>query len=174
MILNVEFYHFLRKNAAALLEVNLQVYVQVVEACCRYKAEIVVADERETGRRAILNYGHTFGHALEVSGGYAGLNHGEAVAVGMGMAADLAVMLALAPASLPQQQDKLLASLKLPTRLPAALATSIQQLYAYMHHDKKSQNGRIRVVLPRAIGEVMVVDAPESAQVEAAIRGRCD
>jgi 3-dehydroquinate synthase len=145
----------------------------LVARCCALKAAVVAADETETtGRREILNYGHTFGHALEVLGGYTALNHGEAVAVGMGMAADLAVCLGLASAELVRRQDALLESLGLPRRSGLPGLTPERVLEA-MFRDKKVRSGALRLVLPGAIGTGATVPCTDTALLLRVIGGRC-
>ena len=131
------------------------------------------ADEREeSGRRAILNYGHTFGHAIEVLSGYTAFNHGEAVAVGMAMAADLAVALGRLSAEHAAEQESLLAALQLPVRVSDPRVKPDLMLDA-MRRDKKSLRGKLRLVLPLELGRAEVVGDLDEALVRQAIGGRC-
>jgi 3-dehydroquinate synthase len=173
VILDAELFSRLEDCTAGLLDYDLELYEEVVTQCCHLKAIIVGEDEREqSGRRAVLNYGHTFGHALEALGGYTALSHGEGVAIGMGMAADLAVTLGLAPAELPARQDALLSALGLATRYTVSSLAPAQVLQM-MYRDKKVESGKLRLVLPRRIGEVeLVADVDEEAVLKA-IGGRC-
>jgi 3-dehydroquinate synthase len=173
VILDPELFELLECNAKVLQDANCSIYEKIVARCCELKAAIVREDETEQGCRAILNYGHTFGHALETLGGFSALNHGEGIAIGMGMAADLAVALNLAPADLPQRQDDLLRRLALPTSctIPNIKSTDV---LALMYHDKKVQQGSLRLVLPRAIGQVNIVACDQRAALLAAIGGRLE
>ncbi|MGH6783546.1 MAG: 3-dehydroquinate synthase family protein, partial [Sphingomicrobium sp.] len=121
--------------------------------CCRLKADVVEADERElTDRRAILNYGHTFAHAIEaVSREF---RHGEAVAIGMVAASRLAERLGRVPADVTERQVRLLERFGLRTAAPGL---NTNGLLDAMRHDKKAQAGRIRFVLPARIGAVELV-----------------
>ena len=126
---------------------------------CTAKAAIVAADEREAGRRALLNLGHTFGHALEAAAGFGpGLLHGEAVAIGMAMAFALAAHLGLCPAGDARRATAHLAAMGLPVHPTGrALPTpDADLLLAHMARDKKVVDGRIALVLPRAIGDVFL------------------
>ena len=118
------------------------------------KAAVVSEDEREeTGRRTILNYGHTIGHGLEAAAGYAGLLHGEAVAVGMSGAARIAVRLGMLAPAVAERQDALLARFGLPLRAPGVDA---QKALAAMALDKKAQGGAVRWVLLEGIGRTVI------------------
>lgn len=168
-----DFYDTLASQAEGLLRVVPEACETVVQRCCELKTEVVVEDEREGGRRAILNYGHTFGHALETRGGYAAYRHGEAVAVGMGIAADLSVALGLAPKELPRRQDELLVAFGLPTRwsLPDTEADDLIEL---MRSDKKSAGRSLRFVLSGGMGRTVVREVEEEGLVAEAIEGRHD
>jgi len=124
----------------------------------------VAADEREEGDRALLNFGHTFGHALEAETGFSSrLLHGEAVAVGMVLAFDFAVRLGLSPCEESDRVRRHFTATGLPTRLAdAGLAgVSADRLLAHMGKDKKVRDGKITLILPRSIGDAFVMkDAP--------------
>jgi len=127
-----------------------------VRRCCEIKAEVVAADERETtGHRAILNYGHTLGHALEAVTRYRRYKHGEAVAVGMTQAARIAVRMGRLEPAAAAAQEALLTRFGLPTALPPRIDRAA--LLEAMTLDKKVQAGRIRLVLPDRIGHVALV-----------------
>ncbi len=127
----------------------------LVRRAVAVKVEVVNIDEREQAERMLLNYGHTVGHALEQVLGYGELLHGEAVAVGMHVEAQLAQALQLCDATLVAQQEAVLHRYSLPTRVPAGV--TVAQLIEVMHRDKKVQAGQIRWVLPRRIGHAEVV-----------------
>jgi 3-dehydroquinate synthase len=141
----------------------------VIARCCRLKADVVEADEREeTGRRSVLNYGHTFAHALEAVAGYGVLLHGEAVSIGMMCAARLAQRLKMIDAEFVRRQRVLLMALSLPVTLPEV---DPDKLLSAMGHDKKIEHGRLRFVLPTRLGEVQLVGEIDFADVRAALRG---
>ncbi|MGE5508002.1 MAG: 3-dehydroquinate synthase [Chitinophagales bacterium] len=135
-----------------------------VQAAIAVKAQVVGDDERESGRRVILNFGHTAAHAVEKAAGFGRVRHGEAVAYGMMVAARLAVRLGVAAPQVEQRLDQVLARLELPRRreeLPASVAPA--DLLGLLGRDKKVRGGRVRWVLPRTIGEATVTsEVPES------------
>jgi 3-dehydroquinate synthase len=164
---HAELFSWLESNAAPLVERDHEAIVHAVTASCRSKAAVVGADERETsGRRAILNYGHTFAHAIEATAGYGTFLHGEAVAIGMQMAAELAVRRGRADRSLLKRQQALLEQLQLPTRWPQA---DPDQMLQSMLQDKKSQHGQLRLILPTSIGRVELVGGVATEEIRAAI-----
>ncbi len=128
---------------------------EVIARCCRNKAAIVAADEQERGQRALLNLGHTFGHALEALGQYERFKHGEAVAIGMVCALRLAEARGKISAAERQRAVELLQLYELPTAIPADLAGAA--IYELMLGDKKVQAGRLRLVLPKRFGLCEVV-----------------
>jgi 3-dehydroquinate synthase len=147
--------HFLESQVEEILTVDPAVMERVVEANCRIKAEVVAADERERGLRAILNFGHTVGHALEASLGFGGWLHGECVAVGMVAATGIAMREGiLKEPELLARLERLLERLGLPTRFPPGLMP--QGLDELLMRDKKVEGGRIHWVLPVRAGEVTV------------------
>jgi 3-dehydroquinate synthase len=158
MILDVDFFAWLERNAAALLARQPDAVEHAVERSAALKAEVVSRDEREiTGARAALNYGHTFAHAYEAAAGYGTLLHGEAVSIGMTRAARLAAALGRLPEAAVDRQDSLLASVRLPVAPPPGLRDP-DALMEIMGRDKKTLDGRLRFVLPDAIGHVDLVD----------------
>jgi len=169
VILDAEFFERLERDAAALVAKKHDVLREVIARCCRLKADVVEADEREeTGRRSVLNYGHTFAHAIEAVAGYGELLHGEAVSIGMTCAARLAQKLGRVDAGFVQRQERLLAALKLPAELPSLDG---EKLLAAMAHDKKVADGKLRFVLPTRLGDVELVDEIGLPDVRAALRG---
>ncbi len=159
-IFDAGFLDWLDANADALLARDDAVLAEAIMRSCRFKADVVACDPREHGDRALLNFGHTFGHAIETEQGYAGtngngLNHGEAVAVGMVLAARMSAALGLAPSSDAERLQALLHRLDLPTALPAGLAPD--QLLARMRLDKKADAGGIRLVLWDGAGRARLV-----------------
>jgi len=171
MILDAALFERLEADAAALAERREDLLASVIAQCCRLKADIVRQDERETtGLRAVLNYGHTFGHALETLSGYGELLHGEAVSIGMVCAARLAVRLGRIEASLAQRQRDLLAALGLPVDVPVGLSKlDADRFLEVMQRDKKAERGRLRFVLPDALGHVELVEDVAVADVRAVL-----
>jgi 3-dehydroquinate synthase len=149
------FFTWLEQHADALLERDAQALAQAIAACCWQKAGIVSRDETEQGERALLNFGHTFGHALETATGYGALLHGEAIAIGMLQAARLSTQLRLASAADADRLQALLARCGLPTSIPPG--TEPQRLLDLMRLDKKNVSGRLRLILWRGIGQAEVV-----------------
>lgn len=175
MIGDAGLFAFLGTNAAAIQALAPTVVEEMVRRCAGQKATVVGRDEREvTGLRATLNYGHTFGHALEVLGGYSLYNHGEAVAIGMSLAADLAVALHLASPDLPQQQDALLRAFGLPTRFAGSAALTPEAILAAMQHDKKVAGGKLRFIVTPEIGRAETVTVADRELLLAVIGGRRD
>ena len=150
------FFAWLEGQCAALQRRAPDALAEAVRQSCAIKAEVVRRDEREQGLRAILNYGHTFAHALETRSGYSQLLHGEAVAIGMALAADCARRHELLGADAVERINALLHTLGLPTRMPAGL--DAEALLKVMGMDKKVLDGRLRLVLPERIGTVRVTD----------------
>ena len=161
VILDRELFARLEKNPAGLLDKSAfqQRYTEIITRCCELKGMIVSEDEKENGRRAILNYGHTFGHAVELLSNYS-LPHGQAVSIGMAAAGELAVMLGVWQRTDLERQNRLLAALGLPIKVPAKYRTC--DLVAAMRRDKKNQNGITKVVLSPEIGSALLpVDSDE-------------
>jgi len=144
------FFEWLERNAAALNAKQPDIVEQAIARSCRLKAEIVARDETEQGDRALLNFGHTFGHALEVLLDYGSLVHGEAVAIGMALAADYSAQLGLASQADAERIKGLLRIFGLPTELPPALSAA--QIVEKMRLDKKALHGELRLVLWHGIG----------------------
>jgi 3-dehydroquinate synthase len=143
---------FLERERDAVLAGEPERLAEIVLRSCRIKADVVRQDEREGGLRAILNYGHTAGHAVEALAGYAGLLHGECVAIGMDAAARLAVRRGMLARGGAERQQRLLEAYGLPVRLPAGQEPGA--ILAAMRWDKKTIGDEIRFVLARRIGEV--------------------
>jgi len=152
VILDPELFESLELNSEALLNHHEEITERTVERCCRLKARVVEADEKETGLRAVLNYGHTIGHAIEAVAGYGIYLHGEAISIGMSAAGWLSCRrVQLAPAEA-GRIDRLLSRFGLPIRLARELDEN--ELLAAMSRDKKSRGGALRFVLARRIGQV--------------------
>lgn len=153
------FFTWLETQAIAALAGGSDALTQMVAHCVKMKAAIVGRDEREGGERALLNLGHTFGHALEAATGYSDrLLHGEAVAVGMVLAFRLSAKLGLAPAADAVRVEQHLKAVSLPTRLADIPGSrpDAKTLLAHMIHDKKTKDGRLTFVLVRGLGRAFV------------------
>ena len=168
VILDAEFFEYLENNVAAVNERREDVLAQVIARCCRLKADVVEKDEREeTGLRAVLNFGHTFGHAFETLSGYGKLPHGEAVGIGMVCAARLAARLGRVDDAFTVRLRELLQSLGVTVEVPRLNA---QKILDAMMHDKKVQHGRLSFVLPTCMGHVELVDDVPAADIRAALK----
>lgn len=172
VIMDAVFFDQLQSYGTDLLNVTDELYEQLVAHCCELKAEVVEEDEKEMARRAILNYGHTFGHAVEALGGFGHFNHGEAIAIGMGMAADLAESLGRIPHDATVRQDALLQVCGLPIRADGAFRWSPTEVLEQMKRDKKTRHGSLRVVLPARLGHVDVIEYNDREHLLKAIGGR--
>ena len=139
----------------------------ILTRSCQTKAHVVSQDEKEAGLRAILNYGHTIGHAVESLTGYRLVNHGEAVAIGMVAAGQLAIALGLWPQEAADRQQRVIQAAGLPTQLPAQLANpdAVEQILAALQSDKKVLSGKVRFVLPTQIGSVIVTDQVDAETI---------
>ncbi len=167
VILDADFFGWLETHVGALQQRDPEAIQYVTAQSCRLKASVVEQDEREeSGLRMILNYGHTFAHAFEAYAGYGTWLHGEAVAAGMICASRLAHRLGLLPADLIDRQIRLLQAFHLPT---APNPWPSDDLLALMRRDKKNRAGRLRFVLPKRLGEVIVVDSVDEADVVAVL-----
>ena len=151
IILDGEFFSWLEENMDALLCLDEATLAYCIRRCCELKAEVVAADERETGLRALLNLGHTFGHAIEAEMGYGNWLHGEAVAAGMVMAAHTSERLGQFAVEDTQRIIALLKRAGLPVTGPQEM--SAEAYLPHMMRDKKVLAGEMRLVLPLAIGK---------------------
>ena len=160
-IVDAPFLDWLCGHAGALLEREDAALAEAIARSCAHKAAIVERDPFEHGERALLNFGHTFGHAIETGQAYDGLNHGEAVAVGMVLAARLAARLGLAPETDADALQRVLERFGLPVGLPRGLDPAA--LVAHMRLDKKALAGGLRFVLWDGTGRARVIpDVPEA------------
>ena len=155
-----EFLDWLETNADALVSAEPAALVYAIEASCACKARVVEEDETEQGRRAILNLGHTFGHAIEGFMQYKQWLHGEAVAVGMVMAASMSVRCGYLQQSDVERVSNLLSRMNLPVRPPVAMTP--EDFMQYMAVDKKNVGGSLRLVLLHAMGEAVITDRFDS------------
>jgi len=154
LIRDAAFFDWLEQNIELLKARDKQALAYAIERSCALKAEIVAADERESGQRALLNLGHTFGHAIETGTGYGNWLHGEAVATGMLMAADLSARHGWLSPDAVKRTEKLLQQSNLPTRAPDEMDTA--RFLELMAVDKKVVDGGLRLVLLKAIGDAVL------------------
>jgi len=158
-IVDADFFAWIEDNLEALIARDADALAAAIRRSCELKAGIVAEDERESGRRALLNFGHTFGHAIEHCQGYGEWLHGEAVAAGMVMAAQLSA----SDAALARRIARLLERAGLPSRPPAIAAND---LLAAMSLDKKVQGKQLRFVLLRSLGDAFVTSDYDTARLE--------
>jgi 3-dehydroquinate synthase len=161
VIMDLPLFEFLENSVDAINERDPESLSRVIAWCCRCKSSVVEADETETsGQREILNYGHTFGHAIEAVFGYGDYLHGEAIAIGMTCAARLAASNGLADKALLERQTRLFEAFGLSTKAPAE---RLDELVNAMKHDKKTVAGKLNLILPTQLGNVQRVPAPDDA-----------
>jgi len=149
-IRDIDFIGWLEDNTTALLQRRADILETAVARAAAHKIEVVEADERETGQRALLNFGHTFGHAIETATGYGRYRHGEAVAIGMHLAALLSARLGMISGQEARRLSDLLDGLGLPTTPPHDI--NPDTLLGHMRLDKKNRAGRIRLIVLEALG----------------------
>ena len=167
VILDEAFFTYLESHVEDLNQRNDVVFRQVIAKCCQLKADVVQADERETtGLRAVLNYGHTFGHALEAVTQYGQFLHGEAISIGMLCASRLAALLGMIEPQLTQRQFALLEGLGLPTAMPDV---DLDRILEAMSRDKKVEYGKLRFILPTKLGHVKLVADVDDSMVRKAM-----
>lgn len=171
---DADFFAWLEQHGEALLAGDKALRIEAVARCCAHKARIVMADEREEGERALLNLGHTFGHALEAETGYsARLLHGEGVAVGMALAFKLSAALGLCEAGLPARVVAHLRRCGMPATIgdvDGAAGFAAETLLAHMGQDKKVRAGKLVFILAAAIGRAVIRDDVPTDAVLALLR----
>jgi 3-dehydroquinate synthase len=163
LIADPAFLNWIEEHLDALLCQDTQALSHAVRRCCEIKAAVVAQDERESGLRAILNFGHTFGHAIEAGLGFGKWLHGEAVACGMLMAADLSARLKLIDTELVSRLCRLLLRAGLPVQGPPM---STEHYLALMQHDKKTVSSSIRYVLLKSVGQATVRTVEDAMVVQ--------
>lgn len=169
LIADEPFYRWLQESMPKLLAREEAALAEAVERSCAAKAAVVAADERESGVRAILNLGHTFGHAIETHQGYGEWLHGEAVAAGMVMALRLSVQRGWVAAQEVAVLEQLLSSAQLPIAPPPAMG--VADFVELMSRDKKVVDGRLRLILLRAVGESAIVDDVTESELSTLLAG---
>jgi 3-dehydroquinate synthase len=153
MIADAEFFRYLESHVRELQAQDPATLEYVIQRCCEIKVEVVQRDEHDEGLRGILNFGHTFGHAIEAATGYRTYRHGEAIAIGMVLACDLAVALNMFAPDQGERLRRLFEQFGLPHTLGRADLSRVMRL---LPHDKKSQGGRPKFILPTEIGQVVM------------------
>jgi 3-dehydroquinate synthase len=164
LIRDPAFFSWLEANMSALRARDKDALAYAIERSCQNKAEVVAADEREAGQRALLNLGHTFGHAIETGVGYGAWLHGEAVGAGMCMAADLSFRLGWLDEDSLERSRALIAAADLPLDPPAEIGPD--RFRELMAVDKKVLDGRLRLVLLKAIGKALVTAEVDPAKLD--------
>jgi 3-dehydroquinate synthase len=168
VIADKKLFHYVSKKLDQLLRLDPKVLAQVVEQSSRIKTKVVVADEKDTkGIRAILNFGHTIGHALETAGQYNQIHHGEAVALGMRIEAHISLQKKICTQKDVFALNELLSRIQLPERIRKIRTADILRL---MTHDKKFLAGKNRFVLLSRIGRVRLVEGVPSSMIKKAIQ----
>lgn len=157
VIYDADFFSWLEQQQAAIQAQHPDTLSYMIERCCAIKAEIVALDEKESGIRALLNLGHTFGHAIEAEQGYGNWLHGEAVATGIKLACSTAEAMGWLSASQTRRVSDLLDAFKLPTQAPADM--NFDTFMGHMRRDKKVSQGQIAFVLPETIGKAQLTKA---------------
>jgi 3-dehydroquinate synthase len=168
LLADSEFFRWCEDHIIALMARDLPTVEQAILRSCQIKARIVAADEREQGCRALLNLGHTFGHALESITHYKTYLHGEAVAVGLALAAQLSHALRFISEQEVQRIKTLLQMAALPTCLPHA--ADAKQMLAHMYRDKKVIDGRLRLIVLAKLGEAQIFDQATEAMIESVLQ----
>ncbi|MGL6161009.1 3-dehydroquinate synthase [Microbulbifer sp.] len=168
LICDAPFFSWLEEHMPKLTARDPRALAYAVDRCCRDKAAVVAEDERESGRRAILNFGHTFGHAIEAVQGYGNWLHGEAVAAGMVMAAELSRIRGAIDGEVVARIRALLAAAQLPQESPGGM--TVGDYLEAMAVDKKVLDGRLRLVLLRSLGDAHISDDTPREQLEEALK----
>lgn len=168
LIIDADFFYWLQKNMQKMVKRNNEALTHAIRRSCEIKADVVARDEREGGVRALLNLGHTFGHAIEASQGYGKWLHGEAVAAGMVMAADLSHRLDWLTQNDVIAIRDLITEAGLPCKGPGEMV--VEEYLKFMAVDKKVKEGKMRFVLLRKIGEAIVTGDVSRDQIAATLR----
>ena len=167
LINDLPFFEWLEANMEALLARDPEALAYAIARSCQDKADIVAADEKESGRRALLNLGHTFGHAIETGMGYGEWLHGEAVGTGMVLAAELSAQLGWLDDEAVERIRRLLRQARLPVVAPKALGSD--RFLELMAVDKKVQGGKLRLVLMKGLGQSLITSEPGASEIRAAL-----
>ncbi len=157
IIWDEELFAFMEQNRDKILKLDFSALKHIIKRSCEIKADVVSKDEKETGLRAILNFGHTIGHAIETETGYRRFSHGEAVAIGMCLEAEFSSKIGVLNEMGAARIKSLIDSYGLPSELPADI--NLDKLIAHMKLDKKVEVGQIKLILPERIGKVIIKKA---------------
>lgn len=168
-IFDADFFSWLEDQTDSLLGGDADALGEAIQRSCQFKADVVARDETEQGERALLNFGHTFGHAIETEQGYGGLLHGEAVAIGMLLAARLSAQLGIGSIQDAERLAGLLGRLGLPVSMPPGLQA--ERLLGHMRLDKKNLSGQLRLILWRGLGKAEIVAGVDEVAVLNTLRG---
>ncbi|MEQ3623159.1 MAG: 3-dehydroquinate synthase [Marinobacter sp.] len=171
LIRDTDFLAWLEREVTSLIDLETEALVEAIYRSCACKADVVAKDEREGGLRAILNLGHTFGHAIETFAGYGNWLHGEAVGTGMMMAADLSLRQGMITEEDRARVVRIIERAKLPALAPTGM--SPDDFLRLMAVDKKNVDGSLRLVLLRRLGDAVVTDAVDRRELDATLRGFC-
>ena len=155
LIMDADFLTWLEHNLPAMMALDLAVLGEAVKRCCQYKADVVAQDERESGVRALLNFGHTFGHVIETHEGYGNWLHGEAIAAGMVQAAELSQKIGWLASEDVARIKRILTLANLPITPPSI---DVQTALDLMGHDKKVKHGQIRLILLKSLGDAVLTN----------------
>jgi len=166
-----EFFDWLVAHTDKLLNCDPDALSYAIERSCQNKADVVAADEREGGVRALLNLGHTFGHAIETAEDYQGLLHGEAVAVGMCLAAQMSEDMGWIDSQATREITQLSRAMRLPTAIPTGLIAN--ELIQHMQVDKKVDKGRVRLILLKAVGQAILTGEYPDNVLQALLACHC-
>ncbi len=168
LIMDADLFARIESNIDSILNREPAIVTELIQRCCHCKADVVREDETETsGRRAILNYGHTIGHAIEAVYGYGEYLHGEAISIGMVAEAELAKQLGMVDEDFCDRQRTVFQSAGLPVTCPTGKEV---ELIAAMTRDKKVASGKLSMILPTKLGDVKAVPSPKPDAIEAALR----
>ncbi len=166
IIRDANYFGFLEENLKGILAGDKNLMIKMVAVSCRIKAEVVSEDEKESGLRAILNYGHTIAHAIESLSSYRSVLHGQAVSIGMAVAGRIAVLKGIFPEKELEKQNRLLRNAGLPV---SQSKFSPEDIIRALKNDKKAKDGKIRFVLPVKIGRVIITDDVDDALISKAV-----
>jgi 3-dehydroquinate synthase len=173
LINDLPFFEWLEQNGQSICDLDFEALSHAIDVCCKSKAAIVEADEKEHGTRALLNLGHTFGHALETAAGYDGsLLHGEGVSIGIILAYELSTAMGLCGQDTVARVEEHFQSVGLPTRVDQIpnLKTDIESLMTTMRRDKKARSGKMVFILSNGIGDTFVSKDVEEDVVRNVLR----
>ncbi|MEJ2041997.1 MAG: 3-dehydroquinate synthase [Reinekea sp.] len=170
-IYDIEYFSYLEQHIDAIFALDKEIIVEAILRSCQIKASVVAQDETEQGLRAILNFGHTFGHAVETTLGYGKWLHGEAIGLGLVMAADLSARLSLISEENANRIARLVEKSGLPVRVPESMTE--QDFITAMYRDKKVDAGSLRLVLLRRLGDAYVTDDFSHEALDATLSHFC-